>query len=49
MPVKDFLMLLAVKLNGPKADGRKITINVSLSDLKQDYALYLENSVLNTK
>ncbi|WP_249593879.1 alkyl/aryl-sulfatase [Peribacillus frigoritolerans] len=49
MPVKDFLMLLAVKLNGPKADGKKITINVTLSDLKQNYVLFLENSVLNIK
>ncbi|WP_056473772.1 alkyl sulfatase dimerization domain-containing protein [Bacillus sp. FJAT-25509] len=46
MPVNEFLKLIAVKLNGPKAEGKKITINVILSDTKQVYALYLENSVL---
>ncbi|WP_165346928.1 alkyl/aryl-sulfatase [Gottfriedia acidiceleris] len=46
MPVNEFLKLIAVKLNGPKAEGKKITINVTLSDSKQVYTLYLENSVL---
>ncbi|MFB7139558.1 alkyl/aryl-sulfatase [Gottfriedia sp. NPDC056225] len=46
MPVNEFLKLVAVKLNGPKAEGRKITINVTLSNSNQLYTLYLENSVL---
>lgn len=46
MPVNEFLMLMAVKLNGPKADGKKITLNVTLSDTNQKYALYIENAVL---
>ncbi|WP_176522526.1 alkyl sulfatase dimerization domain-containing protein [Bacillus sp. AFS096315] len=46
MPVNEFLKLVAVKLNGPKAEGKKITINVTLSDSNQLYALNLENSVL---
>ncbi|MDN3016277.1 alkyl sulfatase dimerization domain-containing protein [Paenibacillus sp. BSR1-1] len=46
MPVEEFLKLIAIKLNGPKADGRKITLNVTLSDSDQKYAIYLENSVL---
>ncbi|WP_176545200.1 alkyl/aryl-sulfatase [Bacillus sp. AFS041924] len=46
MPVDEFLKLVAVKLNGPKAEGKKITINVTLSDTNQLYTLYLENSVL---
>lgn len=49
MPVNEFLKLVAVKLNGPKAEGRKITINVTLSNLNQTYTLYLENSVLFSK
>lgn len=46
MPVDDFLKLMAVKLNGPKADGKKITLNVTLADSNQKYAIYIENSVL---
>ncbi|WP_167555297.1 alkyl/aryl-sulfatase [Gottfriedia acidiceleris] len=49
MPVNEFLKFIAVKLNGPKAEGRKITINVTLSDSNQLYSLYLENSVLFSK
>jgi alkyl sulfatase BDS1-like metallo-beta-lactamase superfamily hydrolase len=46
MPIEDFLKLMAVKLNGPKADGQKITMNVTLSDSNQRYAIYIENAVL---
>jgi alkyl sulfatase BDS1-like metallo-beta-lactamase superfamily hydrolase len=46
MPFDEFFKLLSVRLNGPKAEGKKIKINVSLSDLKEDYTIYLENSVL---
>ncbi|MEH7402223.1 alkyl sulfatase dimerization domain-containing protein [Gottfriedia acidiceleris] len=46
IPVNEFLKLVAVKLNGPKAEGKKITINVTLSDSNQLYTLNLENSVL---
>ncbi|MFS0553835.1 alkyl/aryl-sulfatase [Brevibacillus sp. 179-C9.3 HS] len=46
MPVDEFMKLLAVKLNGPKAEGKKITLNVNLSDTSQAYTIYLENSVL---
>jgi len=46
MPIEDFLKLIAVKLNGPKAEGKKITLNLTLSDSNQKYAIYIENSVL---
>ncbi|WP_144552459.1 alkyl/aryl-sulfatase [Bacillus sp. X1(2014)] len=46
MPIEDFLKLIAVKLNGPKAEGKKITLNLTLSDSNQQYAIYIENSVL---
>jgi alkyl sulfatase BDS1-like metallo-beta-lactamase superfamily hydrolase len=49
MPVSDFLKLMAVKLNGPKAEGKRLTINVTLSNINQEYTVYLENSVLNYK
>ncbi|WP_088042605.1 alkyl/aryl-sulfatase [Bacillus sp. EAC] len=46
MPINEFLKLVAVKLNGPKAEGKKITINLTLSNTNQEYTLFLENSVL---
>ena len=38
---------LAVKLNGPRATGRKITLDVNFTDLKKPYSLKVENGVLN--
>jgi alkyl sulfatase BDS1-like metallo-beta-lactamase superfamily hydrolase len=37
---------MGVRLNGPKAEGRKIVINWRFSDTRQDYVLNLENSAL---
>lgn len=45
-PVDDFFKLLAVRLNGSKAEGKKITMNVTLSDTNQVYGIHLENGVL---
>ena len=38
---------MAIQINAEKAAGKNITINWSLTDTKQDYTLFLENSVLN--
>jgi alkyl sulfatase BDS1-like metallo-beta-lactamase superfamily hydrolase len=38
---------LAVRLNGPKAAGKKIGLNVNLTDLNKSYGLSVENAVLN--
>ncbi|MCD4786464.1 MAG: MBL fold metallo-hydrolase [Candidatus Eremiobacteraeota bacterium] len=38
---------MGVKLNGPKADGKKIKLNMNFTDIKQKFLLELENSVLN--
>ena len=38
---------MAVRLNGPRAAGRTLTLNVDFTDLKQQYALTVENGVLN--
>jgi len=38
---------LAVRLNGPKAAGRKIALNLDFTDLGRQYALVVENGVLN--
>jgi alkyl sulfatase BDS1-like metallo-beta-lactamase superfamily hydrolase len=37
---------LAVRLNGEKAAGKKLTINLTFTDLKKQYALTVENGVL---
>ncbi len=42
-----FFDYLAMRLDGEKADGKKIGINLTFSDLKKKYALEMENGVLN--
>lgn len=42
-----FFDYLAMRLDGPKADGKKIAINLDFTDLKKKYALEMENGVLN--
>jgi len=38
---------MAVRLNGPKAAGRKLTLNFQFTDTGQEYVLMLDRSVLN--
>ena len=47
MPPEMLFDYLAVRLNGPKAAGKKIFLNIELPDLKQQYGLAVENAVLN--
>ena len=47
--IGQFFDYLAVRLNGPKAEGVEITINVDFTDTKEQYVLVLENAVLNHK
>lgn len=47
MPVKDFLDLLSIKLNGTKADQKNIVINLTVSNTNEKFVLTLENSVLH--
>jgi alkyl sulfatase BDS1-like metallo-beta-lactamase superfamily hydrolase len=47
MAIGSFFDYLAVRLNGPKAEGITITINFNFTDVEEQYVLYLENSVLN--
>jgi alkyl sulfatase BDS1-like metallo-beta-lactamase superfamily hydrolase len=49
MPFDEFFKFLSVRLNGPKAEGEKIIVNISLSDVNENHTIYLENSVLNKK
>ena len=37
---------LGVRLNGEKAAGKKLVLNVDFTDLKEKYALTIENGVL---
>ncbi|MFA0790817.1 alkyl/aryl-sulfatase [Microbulbifer echini] len=47
MPITLIFDYLGIRLNGPKATGRKISINITLPDIEEEYALTLENAVLN--
>ncbi len=38
---------LGVRLNGPKAAGKVIKLNVDLTDIGKTYSLIVENGVLN--
>lgn len=47
LPVEQLLDSLSVRLNGPKAGARSISLNLDFTDTKQSYALWLENAVLH--
>ncbi|MGW4098961.1 alkyl/aryl-sulfatase [Mycobacterium sp. NPDC004974] len=47
MPPEMMFDYLGVRLNGPKAAGKNIKLNVTFDDLKKDYTLIVENGVLN--
>lgn len=47
MDMELFFDYLAMRLDGEKADGKKIGINLDFTDLKKKYALEMENGVLN--
>jgi len=45
-PVDKFLAVLAIRLNGEKAEGKTLRIKLKFTDLNQQYLLTLNNSVL---
>ena len=47
MPTPLFFDFLGVRLNGPKADGKRIVVNWTFTDTNETYTLWLENSALN--
>ena len=47
MPADLFFDYLGVRLNGPKAEGKAMTINWNFTDTKEQYVLALENGALN--
>ncbi|MCC9662125.1 MULTISPECIES: alkyl sulfatase dimerization domain-containing protein [unclassified Pseudoalteromonas] len=48
-PVAYFFDSMSVRLNGPKADGKKLNIKITFSDINESYLLMLENAVLRHK
>jgi alkyl sulfatase BDS1-like metallo-beta-lactamase superfamily hydrolase len=46
-PTRNFLDAMAVRLNGPKAAGEELTINLVFTDLGESYVLVVENGVLH--
>ena len=46
MPVSNLFDAMAVRLNGPDADGKSFTINFVFSDIDESYVIEVENSVL---
>ncbi|WP_299941285.1 alkyl sulfatase dimerization domain-containing protein [uncultured Microbulbifer sp.] len=47
MPTELIFDYLGIRLNGPRAAGKQISINITLPDINEQYALVLENAVLN--
>ena len=48
-PVENFFDSMAVRLNGPDAEGKKLDIKIVFTDLNESYLLSLNNSVLRHK
>ncbi|RKP47113.1 alkyl/aryl-sulfatase [Pararobbsia silviterrae] len=47
MPLDMFLDYLGVRLNGDRAAGKKVTLNLVLTDTKENYIVGVENSALH--
>ncbi|MEW6352649.1 MAG: alkyl sulfatase dimerization domain-containing protein, partial [Thermodesulfobacteriota bacterium] len=47
IPTEQFFDFLGVAVNGPKAFGKRIVINWEFTDTKKNYAMTLQNAVLN--
>ena len=47
MPLEMFFDFLGVRLNGDRAAGKIITINMELTDTKEKYAVGIENSAIH--
>ncbi len=47
LSIGQFFDYLGVRLNGPKAEGKKLVLNWRFTDVGEDYVLRLENSALS--
>ena len=48
-PIERFLEAMAAGLDGPAAEGKSLKVNLVLTDIKDSYGLWIENSVLHFK
>jgi alkyl sulfatase BDS1-like metallo-beta-lactamase superfamily hydrolase len=48
-PIERFLEAMAGGLDGPAAEGKDLKVNLVLTDIKESYVLWIENSVLHFK
>ncbi|HEB26506.1 MAG TPA: MBL fold metallo-hydrolase [Porticoccus sp.] len=48
-PFENLFDALATRLNGPKADGVNLTLNINFTDIDSNYVLWIENAVLHHK
>ncbi len=48
-PMERFLEAMAASLDGSAAEGKNYRINITLSDQKESYALWIDNAVLHFK
>ena len=46
MTMEMYLDYMGIRLNADRAEGKKLTVNIELPDIKEKYAVNLENSVL---
>ncbi len=49
VPTERFLEAMAASIKGPDAAGKNLKINLQLTDTKESYVLWLENSVMHFK
>jgi alkyl sulfatase BDS1-like metallo-beta-lactamase superfamily hydrolase len=47
MPLDNLFQTMAVRLNGPAAEGIRLALNLTFTDLEQRYLLSIDNSVLH--
>jgi alkyl sulfatase BDS1-like metallo-beta-lactamase superfamily hydrolase len=47
MPLENVFQALAIRLNGPKAQGKRFAFNIKFTDLDKPYLMTVENAVLN--
>jgi len=46
-PLDRFFDSMSLRLNGPKADGQKLTLNFTFTDLNVNYIISIENAVMH--
>ena len=47
IPLENFYQAMAVRLNGPKADGKNLSINLFFTDTKETCLMMVKNAVLH--